>query len=256
MYQNFLNSLREHTGILLRFDDIAPNMNWKMMDRCERILNEYKIKPVVGVIPNNQDTELLSYEKRDEFWQIVKHWQNNNWTVAMHGYTHVYDSETRKKDYFKYGGKSEFFGHTFQEQLSRLKKGKKIFDDNNIKVDTFFAPNHTYDLNTFDALKKAGIFRIIDGYGLSPFIKNEIKFLPQLFYKLVFIPFGIQSTQLHINYWNENDFIKFENFIKKYHSKIIDIDTAYSKKNENSLIKVLDFIIEPTLKIKRILAKS
>ena len=120
----------------------------------------------------------------------------------------------------------------------------------------FFAPNHTYDLNTFDALKKAGIFRIIDGYGLSPFIKNEIKFLPQLFYKLVFIPFGIQSTQLHINYWNENDFIKFENFIKKYHSKIIDIDTAYSKKNENSLIKVLDFIIEPTLKIKRILAKS
>ena len=52
---------------------------------------------MVGVIPNNQDTELLSYEKRDEFWQIVKHWQNNNWTVAMHGYTHVYDSETRKK---------------------------------------------------------------------------------------------------------------------------------------------------------------
>ena len=114
MYQNFLNSLRDHTGILLRFDDIAPNMNWKMMDRCERILNEYKIKPVVGVIPNNQDTELLSYEKRDEFWQIVKHWQNNNWTVAMHGYTHVYDSETRKKDYFKYGGKSEFFGHSYE----------------------------------------------------------------------------------------------------------------------------------------------
>ena len=229
MFQNFFKSLENHTGILIRFDDIAPNMNWKMMDKCERLLNEYKIKPVVGVIPNNQDRELLSYEKRDKFWQIIKQWQNMNWAVAMHGYTHVYDSETQKKDYFRYGGKSEFYGHTLQEQLSRLNKGKKIFDQNNIKVNTFFAPNHTYDLNTFNALKKAGLYRIIDGYGLSPFVKNDINFLPQLFYKLIFIPVGIQSTQLHINYWNENDFIKFENFVKKHHSKIIDIDTAFSK---------------------------
>ncbi len=256
MFQNFFKSLENHTGILIRFDDIAPNMNWKMMDKCERLLNEYKIKPVVGVIPNNQDRELLSYEKRDKFWQIIKQWQNMNWAVAMHGYTHVYDSETQKKDYFRYGGKSEFYGHTLQEQLSRLNKGKKIFDQNNIKVNTFFAPNHTYDLNTFNALKKAGLYRIIDGYGLSPFVKNDINFLPQLFYKLIFIPFGIQSTQLHINYWNENDFIKFENFVKKHHSKIIDIDTAFSKKSENLLIKILNVFIEPVLKLKRIFAKS
>ena len=35
----FLNKLRENTGILIRFDDIAPNMNWVMMDKCERLLN-------------------------------------------------------------------------------------------------------------------------------------------------------------------------------------------------------------------------
>ena len=252
MYQNFLKSLRDQTGILIRFDDIAPNMNWKMMDKCEKLLNEYKIKPVIGVIPNNQDKELLTYEKREKFWEIVKQWQNKNWTVAMHGYTHVYDIETQKKDYFKYGGKSEFFGHSFQEQLSRLEKGKKIFEQNNIDINTFFAPNHTYDLNTFNALKKVGIYRVIDGYGLSPFIKNEMKFLPQLFYKLIFIPFGIQATQLHINYWKENDFENFEYFIKKNKEKIIDIDTAFSKKNENLLIKILNIFVEPTLKFKRI----
>ena len=256
MYQNFFKSLKEHTGILIRFDDIAPNMNWKMMDKCERLLNEYKIKPVIGVIPNNQDPELMAYEKRDKFWQIIKNWKKKNWEIAMHGYTHVYDTETNKRDYFKYGGKSEFFGHSFKEQLSRLVKGKKIFDQNNIVINTFFAPNHTYDFNTFSALKNVGISRIIDGYGLSPFVKNEIKFLPQLFYKLIFIPFGIQSTQLHINYWNENDFIEFEKFIKKYHTKIIDIDTAFSKKNENLLIKISNVFIEPILKFKRVLSKS
>lgn len=256
MYQNFVKTLKDNTGILIRFDDIAPNMNWKMMDKCEQLLNEYKIKPVIGVIPNNQDTELLAYEKRDKFWQIVKQWQNRKWTVAMHGYTHVYDIETQKKDFFGYGGKSEFFGHSYKEQLSRIEKGIKIFEQNDIKIDTFFAPNHTYDSNTFDALKKTGISRIIDGYGLLPYMRNEIKFLPQLFYKLIFIPFGIQSTQLHINYWDENDFTKFENFIKKYHTKVMDADTAFMKKNENLLIKIFSMVVEPTLKLKRVMIRS
>ena len=79
-----------------------------------------------------------------------------------------------------------------------------------------------------------------------------MKFLPQLFYKLIFIPFGIQATQLHINYWKENDFENFEYFIKKNKEKIIDIDTAFSKKNENLLIKILNIFVEPTLKFKRI----
>ena len=47
-----------NTGILIRFDDIAPNMNWEMMDKCEELLNRFNLKPVMGVIPNNQDDEL------------------------------------------------------------------------------------------------------------------------------------------------------------------------------------------------------
>ena len=30
----------------------------------------------------------------------------------MHGYNHIYDQETNKKDFFGYGGKSEFYGHS------------------------------------------------------------------------------------------------------------------------------------------------
>ena len=54
---------KANTGILIRFDDIAPNMNWVMMDKCERLLNEYNIKPVLGVIPKNEDKDLLNYSK-------------------------------------------------------------------------------------------------------------------------------------------------------------------------------------------------
>ena len=63
----FLKKIKSNTGILIRFDDIAPNMNWNMMDKCQELLNEFKIKPVLGIIPNNEDEELLSYPLNKNF---------------------------------------------------------------------------------------------------------------------------------------------------------------------------------------------
>ena len=57
-----LNEIK--SGLLIRFDDVAENMNWKFMEKCEHLLNKHQIKPVLGVIPNNQDPELLSYPKK------------------------------------------------------------------------------------------------------------------------------------------------------------------------------------------------
>ncbi len=247
------NNLNTNTGILIRFDDIAPNMNWEMMDRCQNLLDGYNIKPVLGVIPDNQDDELLAYPKREGFWDIVKKWESNGWSIAMHGYSHSYDKETNKNDYFNYGGKSEFFGHTYEDQLLKIKDGLKIFEKNQIKIDTFFAPNHTYDKNTFEALENAGILKVIDGYGIMPYTINNIKFVPQLFYKLYVLPFGIQSTQIHVNYWNENDFQIFEKFIEKNNNKIINSDTAFSKSFDNYFFKMINLLFKNTLRLKRVL---
>ena len=246
------NNANTDTGILIRFDDIAPNMKWEMMDRCQEILNHYNLKPVMGIIPDNQDNELLKYPKRDNFWEIVKKWKSSGWSIAMHGYKHLYDIETNKKDYFNYGGGSEFFGHSYEDQLLKIKKGIGIFKKNNLEIDMFFAPNHTYDKNTFEALKNSGIFKIIDGYGLMPYISNDIKFVPQLFYKLYMLPFGIQSTQIHINYWNDKDFDIFKNFVEKNHKKIIDSDLAFSKNSNSYFYKLLNYSLKKILKFKRL----
>ena len=52
------NYLSNNTGILIRLDDIAENMNWELMDRSEALFNKFNIKPVIGVIPKNQDKDL------------------------------------------------------------------------------------------------------------------------------------------------------------------------------------------------------
>ena len=237
--------------ILIRFDDIAENMNWHLMAKCEKIFDELNIKPVMGVIPNNQDKDLLVYPKKENFWQIVKKWQLKGWEIAMHGYNHIYDNDTNKKDFFEYGGKSEFYGHSLNSQSKKIKKGLDIFKKNDIKIRTFFSPNHTYDFNTFKALKLSGINEVIDGYGLKPYLENNIKFIPQLFYKPFFLPFGLQTTQIHLNYWTENEFNKFSKLIYKNKERIITYDDAIKLLSKKSGDKFLNKIIKEILILKR-----
>ena len=61
---NFIKKyISDNTGILIRLDDIAENMNWSLMRKCENLFEKHNIRPLLGVVSNNQDTELLSYEK-------------------------------------------------------------------------------------------------------------------------------------------------------------------------------------------------
>ena len=84
-----------------------------------------------------------------------------------------------------------------------------------------------------------------------PYTKNDLNFIPQLFYKQILLPFGIQSTQIHLNYWSDNDFEKFRDFIEKNKSKIISFDQAISKINNNALYSSINFLVEKTLKLIR-----
>jgi len=237
--------------ILIRFDDVAENMNWHLMNKCEVLFDKLNIKPVMGVIPNNEDKDLLIYPKKENFWGIVKKWQSKGWEIAMHGYNHIYDKETNKKDFFEYGGRSEFFGHTLEVQLKKVKKGLEIFKKNNINVRTFFSPNHTYDLNTFEALKLSGINQVIDGYGLKPYLENNIKFIPQLFYKPIFLPLGLQTTQIHLNYWTEKELDNFLNIISKNYKKIISYEEALKLLSNKTVDKLISKFIRKALIIKR-----
>ena len=81
MFLKIKNYISDNTGILIRLDDIAENMNWDLMEKSEILFDEYKIKPVLGVIPNNQDQNLLSYPKKNNFWDLVRNWKNKGWKI-------------------------------------------------------------------------------------------------------------------------------------------------------------------------------
>ena len=253
MFNSIKKITSKYTGLLIRMDDIAESMNWELMDKCEYLFDKYKIKPLLGVIPANKDPELLKFKKNEKFWEKVNSWNEKGWEITMHGCHHLYTQKSDKKDIFNYGGNSEFYGLDYSSQLNKIKRGLEEFNKRKIKIRSFFAPNHIYDLNTLKALKDSNIKIIIDGYGLFPFYKNEILFIPQLFYKEIFLPFGIQSTQIHINEWNDDVFKNFESFIEKNQKNIINLDYILDIVNPNKLQNTVNFFVEKTLKTIRYL---
>ena len=100
MFEKIKKFISDNTGFLIRLDDIAENMNWDMMEQATSLFDKFEIKPVLGIIPNNKDPELLSYPKKNiNFWEQVRQWKNKGWEIGMHGNSHVYDRIVQKKDY-------------------------------------------------------------------------------------------------------------------------------------------------------------
>jgi len=252
MINSIKKVIQKYTGLLIRIDDVTECMNWDFMDKCENLFDRYKIRPLLGVIPLNEDPELLKFPQNKLFWKRVNDWKNKGWEITMHGCNHLYTQKSDKKDIFNYGGNSEFYGLDYDSQLEKIQKGLERFKKEKIDIRSFFAPNHIYDSNTLKALKVSNIKIIIDGYGLFPYYKNEILFIPQLFYKEVLLPFGIQSTQIHLNEWNNKKLENFQIFIEKNSHKIIDLDYIINIANPNQVQNFTNYAVEKTLKGLRI----
>lgn len=77
---------------LIRLDDASEHMNIDNWLKIKVLLDKYGIKPIFGIIPNNQDTELLKYDTVYGFWEMMIRWQKEGWTPALHGYTHVFET--------------------------------------------------------------------------------------------------------------------------------------------------------------------
>ena len=76
--------------IAIRMDDITPKMDWEKFEKFKTLLEEYQIKPLIGVVPDNQDENLNRGRENKDFWQYISRLQESGWCIAQHGYQHVY----------------------------------------------------------------------------------------------------------------------------------------------------------------------
>ncbi len=164
--------------IAVRLDDITPDMDWERFLKFKALLDKYQVKPLIGVVPDNQDDNLKGTQEGapSDFWAYIKELQSQGWSVAMHGYRHSYSTD--KGGIFPLNHFSEFAGVSYEEQLRMLTEGKQILAEKGIETDIFMAPAHSYDNNTLKALKETGFVKLTDGFGSRSYTWKGLAFYP------------------------------------------------------------------------------
>jgi hypothetical protein len=180
----------------------------------EEKLDSWGVKPIVAVIPDNQDPELIIDEPDSNFWKKVKTWQANGWTIGMHGYQHLYVTNHGGL-VVRHNKKSEFAGLSIQEQRDKIRKAWSIFLQSGIKPEVWVAPSHTFDDNTLKALEsETEINKISDGFATNIYYEKGFYWVPTNMSKFNRYPVGIQTICLHPNNMNEKDFSKLDRNLK------------------------------------------
>lgn len=162
--------------ILIRFDDICPTMDHTQWNIADEILKEHNVKPLLGVIPECKDPDLMIDPEKIDFWKWLKHLQDIGYTIAMHGCYHLY--VTDKRGLVNESRHSEFAGLPYEEQYKMIVYGRNILRAHGIITDIFFAPAHSYDKNTLKALSDAGFRYMSDGRSNRPYRVGGLICLP------------------------------------------------------------------------------
>lgn len=215
---------------IMRLDDAAEKMDIEKWNRMEQLLDKYNIKPLVGVIPICKDSMMDRYETDVAFWDKVHRWMNKGWTIALHGYEHVYC--TGDGGINPVNKRSEFAGLSLDEQKRKIRKGVSVFREHGIEPEVFFAPSHTFDENTIKALKEESNIRIIsDTIANKPYTKYGMTFIPQQSGIARKLPFDTVTFCYHPNLMTDDGiFDKLEAFFKSYSERFIEFPLEETKR--------------------------
>lgn len=241
---------------LIRLDDACPTMNREKWGRMEKLLDSYSIKPMVGVIPHNEDQEQLINHECGDFWNAVISWVDKGWAIAMHGYNHCYMSMGGLNGLNPMWQRSEFAGLPLLQQREKIKSGIKIFHDQGINPNYFFAPSHTFDENTIIALREESDIRIIsDTIARGPYKYKDFVIIPQIGGHCVKMRFpGVYTFCFHPNVMSNESFEALDIFISKYKSQFVSFEDLDLKncKEKSTIDKLLSFAYFTYRRIRKI----
>ena len=205
---------------LLRFDDICPTMNWGVWAKIEQLLVEKDIRPILAIVPDNHDPTLKVHTPVTDFWERARAWQARNWSIALHGYQHVYVN--RNWGVMRLRRASEFAGLQRDAQEEKLRAALGIFERQGIIADCWVAPSHSFDWSTVDLLAELGLKVINDGLWPWPHTDGRgITWVPQqLWSGIIPRPAGVWTVCYHPNGWSMAQQERFQRDLEAFGSQI------------------------------------
>jgi len=202
-------------------------MNWPMWREIEKVLDGAGVRPMLAVVPKNEDAHLDVGPHEARFWDHVRDWQARGYAIGLHGYQHRY--VTREAGIIGINDRSEFAGLPAAEQADKLRRAVEIFRAESVRPDVWIAPAHSFDAATVSALHDLGVDAISDGFFLSEHRDERgILWVPQQIWSFRYRPFGLWTVCYHHNDWTATDLKRFAADLAAYRSRITDFASVYS----------------------------
>lgn len=210
--------------VTFRVDDVSPHMDWERFERLAGLFKRNGVRPLMGVIPDCRDPELLKLPFAPDGWDKIRALKASGWSVAQHGFQHLYTTDS--PGFLGINPYSEFAGLNEAAQIAKIKAGMDILNTLGLKSDIFMAPAHSFDGNTLTALRLLGFRYVTDGYGLFPYNRRGLKFIPCQASAPKNTLVGLMTVCLHPNTMHDKAFEVLGQWMTTHRRRAIDFSEA------------------------------
>ncbi|MDE3201704.1 MAG: DUF2334 domain-containing protein [Acidobacteriota bacterium] len=207
---------------LLRFDDFCPTMSWPRWQPFQRLLEHYRIRPILAVIPHNEDASLMVDEPINGYWAHLRRLEAHGATIALHGFRHVCTAQG--KGLIPLHADTEFAGVTEEQQVEWLRSGLEILRSHSLHPRLFVAPRHGFDDATLRALHAVDLPYLSDGLSHEPVRRGGVTWIPQQLWEPVEQSSGLWTICMHSNTATAAQFSRLERFLKLHAARFTNFD--------------------------------
>jgi predicted deacetylase len=197
---------------LLRLDDLCPTHRPALWERFRKVIEEFRVRPILAVIPDNRDPQLNGSPYDSRFWDQMREMEAAGATIAVHGYQHR--CHTLGESLLGLSQRSEFAGVDPDRQRAWIRAGFEILRGKGLDPKLWIAPRHGFDRNTLRGLEAEGVKFISDGFARVPCRRHGVIWIPQQLWSPVSKSKGVWTICIHPHSATAGDAERLRWFLK------------------------------------------
>lgn len=207
---------------LLRLDDLCPTVAADRWRGWVALIEEFRLRPILAVVPENGDQALCCSPPDPGFWMQMRAMQAAGATIALHGFRHVCASNARSL--LGYGRPSEFAGVLEATQREWIRSGLALLQRQGLAPRLWVGPRHGFDRRTLRVLRAEGICALSDGLARVPFARGGLVWIPQQLWAPVEKAAGLWTICVHPNTARAEDLQGLRAFLRLRAAQFTSVD--------------------------------
>jgi predicted deacetylase len=220
-------SLPRPAQYLLRIDDLCPRVARDRWQALRALIQDFNLKPILAVVPENRDPGLDASPPDPEFWRDLSVLQNSGAAIGLHGYRHLCAS--RGRSLLGLESLSEFAGVAPGLQREWIAAGLRILRGHGLNPRIFVAPRHGFDASTLIALRAQGVPLLSDGFARAPFLRSGITWIPHQLWAPIDKAQGLWTICVHPNTASDAELDRLRAFLRDRAGQFTSVDHVVAK---------------------------